>query len=85
MYAGYGAFLLRDLPFDAIEFVSYEQVSRAGCLGVKWLQMSLEWQVARANRHSWLAHWIKQCLAFDLVWPACSWIQVCKYDDDSRA
>lgn len=26
MYAGYGAFMLRDLPFDAIEFVSYEQV-----------------------------------------------------------
>jgi len=26
IYAGYGAFMLRDLPFDAIEFVSYEQV-----------------------------------------------------------
>ena len=26
MYAGYGAFLLRDLPFDAIEFVVYEQL-----------------------------------------------------------
>ena len=25
MYAGYGSFLLRDLPFDAIEFLSYEQ------------------------------------------------------------
>ncbi|KAG1664255.1 hypothetical protein FOA52_003509 [Chlamydomonas sp. UWO 241] len=28
MYAGYSAFLLRDLPFDAIEFVSYEQLKR---------------------------------------------------------
>lgn len=24
LFAGYGSFLLRDLPFDAIEFVSYE-------------------------------------------------------------
>lgn len=24
LYAGYGAFLLRDLPFDAIEFFAYE-------------------------------------------------------------
>jgi hypothetical protein len=31
LYAGYGAFLLRDLPFDAIEFVAYEQASTA-CL-----------------------------------------------------
>jgi solute carrier family 25 S-adenosylmethionine transporter 26 len=29
LYAGYGSFLLRDLPFDAIEFVAYEQL-RAG-------------------------------------------------------
>lgn len=29
MYAGYGAFLLRDLPFDAIEFVAYEQLKKA--------------------------------------------------------
>jgi hypothetical protein len=28
MYAGYGAFMMRDLPFDAIEFVAYEQVKR---------------------------------------------------------
>ena len=28
MYAGYGAFMLRDLPFDAIEFVTYEQLKR---------------------------------------------------------
>lgn len=28
-YAGYGAFMLRDLPFDAIEFVAYEQAKRA--------------------------------------------------------
>jgi solute carrier family 25 S-adenosylmethionine transporter 26 len=26
LYAGYGAFMLRDLPFDAIQFVVYEQV-----------------------------------------------------------
>ncbi|KIY99414.1 S-adenosylmethionine carrier protein [Monoraphidium neglectum] len=29
LYAGYGAFLLRDLPFDAIEFVAYEQFKQA--------------------------------------------------------
>lgn len=29
MYAGYGSFLLRDLPFDAIEFVAYEQLRKA--------------------------------------------------------
>ena len=26
LFAGYGSFLLRDLPFDAIEFVAYEQL-----------------------------------------------------------
>jgi hypothetical protein len=35
LYAGYGAFLLRDLPFDAIEFVAYEQLRKAAA---KWLQ-----------------------------------------------
>lgn len=29
MYAGYGSFLLRDLPFDAIEFFAYEQLKHA--------------------------------------------------------
>ena len=29
LYAGYGSFLLRDLPFDAIEFVAYEQLRKA--------------------------------------------------------
>jgi solute carrier family 25 S-adenosylmethionine transporter 26 len=29
LFAGYGSFLLRDLPFDAIEFVAYEQLKRA--------------------------------------------------------
>mmetsp|Transcript_26642 Transcript_26642/g.72015 ORF Transcript_26642/g.72015 Transcript_26642/m.72015 type:complete len:397 (+) Transcript_26642:40-1230(+) len=29
MYAGYGALMLRDLPFDAIEFVCYEQLKVA--------------------------------------------------------
>ena len=28
LYAGYGSFLLRDLPFDAIEFVAYEQLRK---------------------------------------------------------
>lgn len=35
MYAGYGAFLLRDLPFDAIEFVTYEQLKRTYQVAVK--------------------------------------------------
>ena len=26
LFAGFGSFLLRDLPFDAIEFASYEQM-----------------------------------------------------------
>ena len=29
IFAGYGSFLLRDLPFDAIEFVAYEQLKKA--------------------------------------------------------
>ena len=29
LYAGYGSFMLRDLPFDAIEFVAYEQMKLA--------------------------------------------------------
>lgn len=29
LFAGYGSFLLRDLPFDAIEFVAYEQLKRS--------------------------------------------------------
>jgi solute carrier family 25 S-adenosylmethionine transporter 26 len=29
LYAGYGSFMLRDLPFDAIEFVAYEQMKVA--------------------------------------------------------
>ena len=28
IFAGYGSFLLRDLPFDAIEFVAYEQMKK---------------------------------------------------------
>lgn len=28
IFAGYGSFLLRDLPFDAIEFVTYEQLKK---------------------------------------------------------
>ena len=28
LFAGYGSFLLRDLPFDAIEFVAYEQLKQ---------------------------------------------------------
>ena len=29
VFAGYGSFLLRDLPFDAIEFVAYEQMKKS--------------------------------------------------------
>jgi solute carrier family 25 S-adenosylmethionine transporter 26 len=29
LFAGFGSFLLRDLPFDAIEFTSYEQIKLA--------------------------------------------------------
>ena len=29
LFAGYGSFLLRDLPFDAIEFLTYEQLKKA--------------------------------------------------------
>jgi len=29
MFAGYGSFIIRDLPFDAIEFVAYEQLKTA--------------------------------------------------------
>ena len=29
LFAGYGSFLLRDLPFDALEFVSYEQMKKS--------------------------------------------------------
>ena len=29
LFAGYGSFMLRDLPFDAIEFVAYEQLKKA--------------------------------------------------------
>ncbi|KXZ46715.1 hypothetical protein GPECTOR_41g679 [Gonium pectorale] len=35
LYAGYGAFMLRDLPFDAIEFVAYEQIKKAYSLSVR--------------------------------------------------
>ncbi len=35
LYAGYGAFMLRDLPFDAIEFVAYEQLKKAYARSVK--------------------------------------------------
>ena len=31
LFAGFGSFLLRDLPFDAIEFASYEQLKLAWC------------------------------------------------------
>lgn len=35
LYAGYGAFMLRDLPFDAIEFVAYEQIKQAARRALK--------------------------------------------------
>lgn len=45
MYAGYGAFMLRDLPFDAIEFVSYEQV----CTSTRHCTMLYLLQLATPN------------------------------------
>jgi len=33
LFAGYGSFLLRDLPFDAIEFVTYEQLKKVYKVG----------------------------------------------------
>ena len=38
LFAGYGSFLLRDLPFDAIEFVAYEQLKQA--YRVRWRPMA---------------------------------------------
>ena len=29
LFAGYSSFMIRDLPFDAIEFVAYEQLKKA--------------------------------------------------------
>ena len=37
LFAGYGSFLLRDLPFDAIEFVAYEQLKKAWKVCLIWL------------------------------------------------
>lgn len=48
LYAGYGAFMLRDLPFDAIEFVSYEQVS--------------DWRTPCAA--SWVAQGCRTCAGY---------------------
>jgi solute carrier family 25 S-adenosylmethionine transporter 26 len=35
LYAGYGSFMLRDLPFDAIEFIAYEQMKIAYKASIK--------------------------------------------------
>jgi hypothetical protein len=37
LFAGYRSFLLRDLPFDAIEFVAYEQLKRSYKVGIACL------------------------------------------------
>lgn len=44
LFAGYGSFLLRDLPFDAIEFFAYEQLKKSykASLSVKREPNSLE-------------------------------------------
>lgn len=34
LFAGYGSFIIRDLPFDAIEFVAYDQLKKAYSLSV---------------------------------------------------
>ena len=42
LFAGYGSFLLRDLPFDAIEFVAYEQLK--SMYKVRWAGYVLCWR-----------------------------------------
>ena len=42
LFAGYGSFLLRDLPFDAIEFVAYEQLK--SMYKVRWAEYVLCWR-----------------------------------------
>ena len=41
LFAGYGSFLLRDLPFDAIEFVAYEQLKKAYAVSFLLLRPTL--------------------------------------------
>lgn len=51
LFAGYGSFLLRDLPFDAIEFLAYEQIKkgyRSGVLRNERELNSAEFSVAGA-------------------------------------
>jgi len=49
MYAGYGSFLLRDLPFDAIEFFAYEQLKHAYTVVSKKEPSSMEVSVMGAG------------------------------------
>lgn len=46
MYAGYASFLLRDLPFDAIEFVAYEQLRKAYRLSLKGKRDINPWETS---------------------------------------
>ena len=46
LYAGYGSFLLRDLPFDAIEFVTYEQIRKAYRLSLKGQRDINAWETS---------------------------------------
>ncbi len=47
LFAGYGSFLLRDLPFDAIEFVAYEQLKKSYKVGLCCLHLVV-WRKCQA-------------------------------------
>jgi hypothetical protein len=51
LYAGYGSFLLRDLPFDAIQFCIYEQLR----IGYKVVVPILASVLMRTIFYFWLA------------------------------
>ena len=53
MFAGYGSFLLRDLPFDAIEFVAYEQLKQAYTATLKGRDINAA-EVSAIGMHAWL-------------------------------
>lgn len=57
LFAGYGSFLLRDLPFDAIEFVAYEQFKKG------WV----DWVAAAHDLRAWAIVWWLQYTNFTWV------------------
>ena len=54
MYAGYGSFLLRDLPFDAIEFLAYEQLRKAYKTMLKDERSINGGETAVIGKHYWM-------------------------------